>query len=575
MFKRTGIFVVGFVSLMAMLNTINAQIQTADTALLPYYCGFEDPEENSYWSQVVTQRNDSCYISSLPYIDNFDTYGSEDYPWCWYRLTTTSGTYPYIDLHQPNHYDATYSTPGMLLFSAPAGTYNIAVMPEMDGSIPMNELLVSFQYRAYDPDDRFEVGVMSDPLDASTFVPLDTVWLDYYQVEHWTEKKVTLAGYSGEGHFIAFKHYSDSQTYAYIDNVRVEATSCPLPVDVTVTDVTSHSATIDWTPSGDESEWLILVKPHVQSMNYAFAVTNHPYTVNNLKWGEWYDVFVKAKCGNEEVSSWSMPTTFFTQCGSITQLPYFEDFENYYQPYIYDEYPRPRCWTFPHIYWAYPEVYMSENAHAQDHYVGNSRSLIFKSSINHEMLMAVMPPLEVELHNVRLSLRSLAESDRAGRIEVGVMNGDAEESSFEVVHTIYASVQAGSWVPLEITLDSTLLSGTGNHIAFRFYPYQSNWAMWLDDLELSYIDNPVGIVSHNHDKSLGVFPNPTSGRVTVAHSEEIIRQLEVFDMYGKPLVKKRVEDYETTVDLSSCAKGVYVFRIAVGGDVVNRRVVVQ
>ena len=82
-------------------------------------------------------------------------------------------------------------------------------------------------------------------------------------------------------------------------------------------------------------------------------------------------------------------------------------------------------------------------------------------------------------------------------------------------------------------------------------------------------------MSYNHDKSLGVFPNPTSGRITVAHSEEIIRQLEVFDMYGKLLVKKRVEDYETSVDLSSYAKGVYVFRIAVGGVVVNRRVVVQ
>jgi len=154
------------------------------------------------------------------------------------------------------------------------------------------------------------------------------------------------------------------------------------------------------------------------------------------------------------------------------------------------------------------------------------------------------------------------------------VNSDAEESSFEIVHTIYASDQAGSWVPLEINLDSTLLSGTGNHIAFRYYPYNYIWAMWLDDLELSY-NNTVGIVSHNHDNSIRVFPNPTNGRVTVAHSEKMIRQLEVFDMYGKMLVKIPVEDYETTVDLSSYAKGVYVFRITIGGDIINRRVVVQ
>jgi hypothetical protein len=55
----------------------------------------------------------------------------------------------------------------------------------------------------------------------------------------------------------------------------------------------------------------------------------------------------------------------------------------------------------------------------------------------------------------------------------------------------------------------------------------------------------------------------------------MIRQLEVFDMYGKMLVKIPVEDYETTVDLSSYAKGVYVFRITIGGDIINCRVVVR
>ena len=50
MLKGTSIFVMGLVLLMAMHNTMNAQQgQTADTALLPYYCGFEDTTDNVHW----------------------------------------------------------------------------------------------------------------------------------------------------------------------------------------------------------------------------------------------------------------------------------------------------------------------------------------------------------------------------------------------------------------------------------------------------------------------------------------------------------------------------------------------
>ena len=535
----------------------------------------------SYWTQPLTVRTDCGYISVLPYSDNFDTYGSETFPWCWHRLNTVSGNYPYIDLYTPGHYNLTYSTPGMMVFSAPSGTYNIAVLPEIDHAIPVNELQLTFQYKANDPADKFIVGVMIDPEDAATFVPVDTVQLEYHEVQHWAEKKVHLHNYAGNGHFVALRHEAPGSGNAYLDNVLLEQMQCPLPHNISVTGITDHSAVIDWMAEGGETSWQVVVKPHELPLSQVapVTVTSKPYYIDNLIFGKWYEVYVKADCGNGEYSSWSIPESFITDCASITTLPYVEDFENYFQPWYYNEFARPRCWTFPHTDWAYPDIFFPEYANSQQthYYVGNSHSLWLRTDNSGEMLMAVMPKLDVELHDVRATFKMLAESGNSGHLEVGVLNSTADESSFELVRTIQAGEIVGGWTEEVVDFDLTAISGTGNHIAFRYYPWSTNWYMWMDDLEINYIHptdtDSVGVSLYQLDDLVEVYPNPTSSEITVQYASSPIRDVEVSDMYGKLLARIPVNDYRVDMDLSSFASGVYFLRVTMEQGVVTKRVV--
>ena len=529
--------------------------------------------EYSYWSQPISQRTDCGYISSFPYSDNFDTYETASFPRCWQRLSTTSSNYPYIDLYTPGHYDHTYSTHGMMVF--PSGYNSFAILPEIDPATPINELQISFQYKTYDPAAMLIVGVMDDPEDATTFTPVDTMQLEYHQVKHWAEKKVHLHNYTGNGHYIALRGYG------YLDNVLLEHSTCPLPHDISVTNITDQSADIDWTSESEATSWQVAVKLHEAPMSQAMinTVTSKPYHINNLEFGKWYDVYVKANCDNGEISGWSVPVAFTTECVTITNLPYLEDFENYFQPWYFNEFARPRCWTFPHTSWAYPDIFFPENANIQEthYYVGDSHSLWLRTDNAGDMLMAVMPRLDVELHNVRATFKMLAESGNSGRLEVGVLNSTVDENSFELVRTIEAGEITGSWTDEVVDFDLTNISGTGNYIAFRYYPQNYNWFMWMDDLEISYIHpsdtDSVGITSYQLDMSLKVIPNPTTGKCTIRSEESFIDQVEVFDVFGKELDIIQVEDYQTDIDLSSRASGIYFVRVTTDQGIITKRVI--
>ena len=529
--------------------------------------------EYSYWTQPITQRTDCGYISSLPYEDNFDTYGTATFPRCWQRLSSTSSNYPYIDLYTSGQYDHTYSTPGMMVF--PSGYNSFAILPEIDPATPINELQISFQYKTYDPAAMLIVGVMDDPEDATTFTPVDTMQLEYHQVEHWAEKKVHLHNYTGNGHYIALRGYG------YLDNVLLEHSTCPLPHDISVTNITDQSADIDWISESEVTSWQVAVKLHEAPMSQAMitTVTSKPYHINNLEFGKWYDVYVKANCDNGETSGWSVPIAFTTTCATITHLPYVEDFENYFQPWYYNEFARPRCWTFPYTSWAYPDIFFPENANIQEthYYVGDSHSLWLRTDNAGDMLMAVMPRLDVELHDVRATFQMLAESGNSGRLEVGVLNSTADETSFELVRTIEAGEITGSWTDEVVDFDLTNISGTGNHIAFRYYPQNYNWFMWMDNLVISYIHpsdtDSVGIAPHQLDMSIKVLPNPTTGKCTIRSEESLIDQVEVFDVFGKELDIVQVDDYQTDIDLSSRASGIYFVRVITEQGMITKRVV--
>ncbi|MBR4786536.1 MAG: fibronectin type III domain-containing protein [Bacteroidales bacterium] len=291
----------------------------------------------SNWSQKAAGATQCDAITQVPYTENFDSYGTGTtaYPNCWSKINTyTGGDRPYCNA---SSYGGSVAS---LYFFATSGTYNIAIMPEVSSTIPVNTLKVNFMLKGTSSyTTPLSVGVMTNPLDASTYVEVATVPFDA-TITNWVSREVSFANYTGTGHYIAFKNGSSSTScYTYMDNLVLDLNgstpptppTCATPTGLAVAanTITQTTATATWNAGGTETAWDLQYKQHnATSWGNVIPLTARTYNFTGLTAGTFYDVRVRANCGNNDVSDWTSAVTFQTEtqgsnpCNDPTGLNY-------------------------------------------------------------------------------------------------------------------------------------------------------------------------------------------------------------------------------------------------------------
>lgn len=106
-----------------------------------------------------------------------------------------------------------------------------------------------------------------------------------------------------------------------------EAPSCIVPTDMTISGITTTTATIAWTDNNATAPQSWTIELNGVETN----VTENPFTFDNLTSATEYTVKVKANCTADDESAWSEEETFTTDCDVIvvtSATPYQEGFEN-------------------------------------------------------------------------------------------------------------------------------------------------------------------------------------------------------------------------------------------------------
>ena len=183
------------------------------------------------------------------------------------------------------------------------------------------------------------VGTMTDPNDASTFVPIDTFTYDGTLTTSnvanadnhylYQQMKVELAGATGP--YVAFMttfYAKGSDTrqnsdYIWLDDIAfMRRQECKDPTDLTVVHLGADEATLSW--QGGDSIFVVQVSedPYFASEEaFAFndTVDSNPYTVTGLEMMTTYYWRVKAICsGNQGESDFAKKESFKT-----LRSPYF------------------------------------------------------------------------------------------------------------------------------------------------------------------------------------------------------------------------------------------------------------
>lgn len=455
-------------------------------------CSFDD---NSRW-EMYSFRTACDVITSLPFVENFDTYGTGSDAWvdCWTKLSTytLSTTLPYVSGTSWGGTTGADGSVGYLYFyTATSGTYTMAVTPPFDSTIPINTLRAKFKYKRHNSNDEVIIGVLTDPQDGTTFVPVDTITVSTTDV--WTDTHVDLSSYTGTGRYIGFMcMYHTSNTYSMIDNLVINTIpNCLEPNNFIVSSVDENSVSFTWN-AGNENEWELFVVPAGSSLDSATPTTVYDtsITIMGLNSATTYDAYIHAVCAGSGYSDYSI-TQFTTTCPPLDSLPFVENFDSHPGSTSGTTNNLPPCWnnisgTYS-SYAGYPIIYNSSTYAAS-----GSNSMRFytgtTSSYAYDDEYAVLPSIDATLYpintlQITMDIRKNSTSYADFTLIVGVMSNPTDANTFVPVDTIVQSSDTYN----EYTVFFSNYTGTGNFIALRaprFTPTNVSY-------NTGYVDNIV------------------------------------------------------------------------------------
>ena len=293
---------------------------TLYTVYVQAYCSSSD---QSTWMNY-SFRSGCATMTQLPYSENFDSYAGTTnssinvLPNCWSRINNGSSYTGFPTVYSSSSYSGANCL-GFYVYNSTYYSDQYAILPEIDTMmLPINTLQMTLAMASRSTSYPFivEVGVMSDPTDVSTFIPVQTLSTS---TTSYVNQSVYFDSFGGGGQYIALKvgMPTSSYNYGYIDDIVLSVIPECSPVsELTVSNVAGTSALVSWeaghygntlgytlefTESGQDS-WIMASN----------SITGTSYMLSNLTPNTSYDVRVITNC--DLITSAPVVKTFSTAC---------------------------------------------------------------------------------------------------------------------------------------------------------------------------------------------------------------------------------------------------------------------
>ncbi len=421
--------------------------------------------EFSNWTTVSAFT--VCSYVTVPYTEDFESAtgsGNSSFIDCWFRGTNYSTTYPYVS--------TSYAASGThsLYFYGSSTYYSYAATPRFDDTVEMDSLEVSFKLYATSSGYSIDFGVMTDPSDYTTFVPLGSFPMPIAGI--WENYEITTANYSGNGHYLAFRIPQWGTSYAYLDDLSVDYLNpCGHPTNIALQSVTSDEATLTWNNATDECEYTYGLAGTVDLESAVLEVSyDNTATIGNLQPYTTYDFYVRSVCSGIGESNWKS-FTFTTECLPIDLLPYTQNFDSMIVSTSNTTSGFSNltdCWHAHNngtSYASYPYVYYSSTYAASGSY---SLAFYTYTSTSYDDQYAILPSIDTDLYPLN-TLQLNFDAKRYSTsypfcLVVGAMTG-TDVSTFQPIDTVLLNT-GGTNYENQIVFFSGF-TGSGDRIALK------------------------------------------------------------------------------------------------------------
>lgn len=185
----------------------------------------------------------------------------------------------------------------------------------------------------------------------------------------------------------------------------------------------------------------------------------------------------------------------------------------------------------------------------------------------------------------------LAEGIKRMRFRNGYTTADTASIVYGQIYEIEVELKnlantflAGHKIRVDITssnyprFDNNLNNGQDMYVvgdtlvATNIVYHGSNYASYI---EFPFVDYPVSVSDIMNRTDINVYPNPTIGKIRV--EIEKMESIEVFDIYGKAVLKQNVtlRDSKCELDLSKHPKGIYIIKVQTASGIAVRKIILE
>ncbi len=168
---------------------------------------------------------------------------------------------------------------------------------------------------------------------------------------------ITYTAPSNGNYYFAWNCYSNDQSWGlFVDDIVI---TLPRPWNLSVDNITSTSADLNWSAGSSETSWNVEYDTDGFSLGSGTQQTVSATTLNisNLSPNTDYEFYVQSNYANGNTSAWTGPFAFTTECSTITSFPYTVDYSD---NNILDCWSANGGWDYGYDYAGYYPT-MSEN----------------------------------------------------------------------------------------------------------------------------------------------------------------------------------------------------------------------
>ena len=443
-------------------NVFSFMTLTGLPAELPYFCGFENADENAEWTIVNGYNTNMWFIgadSNAVFNGDSALYISNDSGMTnAYNNSSPSNVWAYRD------------------FSFPTGATEFHISFNWKG---IAEECCDY-LKVYIGDPAAVYGGLADAPNGATLLSGNL-----NQASTWQSETYVLGpSYAGSVKRLYFLWHNDysvgDNPPAAIDNISISSEDCARPTGVVVSNVTTDGATITIAPaSSQDNQWEVMF---VSDTTFTTISNDTTFTITNLTPATHYTVYARTICGGGDTSVYSLPATFNTECVLITSVPVTWDFESNNTGGT-NTYPLPACWTRQNG--NYPYVY------DYDYYAHSGYASLYYDNYyaNRVVTMTEIDTTVLDITNLQISFYAALTTAYYGASDlvVGVMTDPTDINTFTPVDTVTINSIAYPTSPFDVQFNTYTGSGSFIGLMNAVSGYYNYGAMVVDDITLEEI----------------------------------------------------------------------------------------